>query len=233
MLSIVIPTFNEEKYLPILLASIKNQDFKDYEIIVADNNSSDRTVEIAKSYGCQIVRGGTLCEGRNRGAEAARGELILFMDADTALSNDGLEKMIDAFTKKNLDIASFFLRPFKQSRFKNFAYDLFSNFPVFLLQKLMPLGPGHCLVTKDFHHRVGGFDEEVALLEDLIYFRSVVAAGGKFKILNDAKILFSERRYEEEGWIKTHSKLILAGIYTIFFGPIKKDIFKYYFRGHK
>ena len=46
--SIIIPTYNEEEYLPVLLDSIKEQDFNDYEIIVADANSSDRTREIAE-----------------------------------------------------------------------------------------------------------------------------------------------------------------------------------------
>ena len=48
MISIVIPTLNEEKYLSKLLKSIKNQTFKDYEIIVSDNNSKDNTKKIAK-----------------------------------------------------------------------------------------------------------------------------------------------------------------------------------------
>ena len=84
-LSIVIPAKNEEKYLPKLLASVKKQSFKDYEIIVADNNSKDKTKEIAKSYGCKIVKGGLPGKGRNAGAKIAKGEIILFLDADVIL----------------------------------------------------------------------------------------------------------------------------------------------------
>ena len=51
ILSIIIPTYNEEEYLPLLLESIKQQDFRDYEIIVADANSKDNTVKIAEEYG--------------------------------------------------------------------------------------------------------------------------------------------------------------------------------------
>lgn len=57
-LSIIIPTYNEEEYLPKLLEGIKSQDFEDYEIIVADANSTDKTREIAEVYGCKIVDGG-------------------------------------------------------------------------------------------------------------------------------------------------------------------------------
>jgi len=83
MLSIIIPTLNEEKYLPFLLSSIKEQNFKDYEIILSDAGSEDRTIEIAKSYGCRVVKGGLPAKGRNQGARAAAGDLLLFLDSDT------------------------------------------------------------------------------------------------------------------------------------------------------
>jgi glycosyltransferase involved in cell wall biosynthesis len=77
-ISIIIPTKNEETCLPKLLDSIKSQDFPDYEIIIADANSTDKTREIAKSYGCIVVDGGLPAVGRNRGAEVANGEILLF-----------------------------------------------------------------------------------------------------------------------------------------------------------
>ena len=63
MLSIVIPALNEEKYLPLLLESIKRQSFFDYEIILADAGSKDKTIEIAKKYNCVIVGGGLPANG--------------------------------------------------------------------------------------------------------------------------------------------------------------------------
>ena len=68
ILSIIIPTYNEEEYLPVLLESIKEQSFDDYEVIVADANSTDKTREIAKEYGCIVVDGGLPAVGRNNGA---------------------------------------------------------------------------------------------------------------------------------------------------------------------
>ena len=75
----------EEEYLPKLLESIKSQDFTDYEIIVADAQSDDNTREIAKEYGCIVVEGGLPGPGRNRGAEVAQGEMLLFLDSDFSL----------------------------------------------------------------------------------------------------------------------------------------------------
>ncbi len=57
MLSIIIPTLNEEKYLLGLLNSLKKQTYMDFEVIIADNNSKDRTKQIAKKHGCKIVKG--------------------------------------------------------------------------------------------------------------------------------------------------------------------------------
>ena len=78
MLSIIIPTLNEEKLLSLLLKEIKKQNFLDYEIIVADANSGDKTVEIAKSFGCKIVKGGLPPKGRNEGAKSL-GEMYFYL----------------------------------------------------------------------------------------------------------------------------------------------------------
>ncbi len=90
-LSIIIPTFNEESYLPHLLESIKRQDFSDYEVIVADAGSKDSTRDIAQEWGCKVVEGGLPSVGRNRGTEAASGEYLLFFDSDVFLTRDYLE----------------------------------------------------------------------------------------------------------------------------------------------
>ena len=71
---------NEEKYLPALLDSMKKQKYKNFEIIVSDNFSKDKTRSIAKSYGCRIVNGGSYSDGRNKGANAAKGKYLLFLD---------------------------------------------------------------------------------------------------------------------------------------------------------
>ena len=86
-LSIIIPTYNEENYLPLLLKSIQAQNFSDYEIIIADAGSQDRTREIARDADCRVVDGGLPAVGRNRGAESAQGEYLLFLDADVCLTD--------------------------------------------------------------------------------------------------------------------------------------------------
>ena len=96
MISIIIPALNEENYLPRLLGSLEKQNLKDYEIILADAGSKDRTIEIAKKYGCKVVPGGLPAKGRNEGAKAARGDLFLFLDSDLVLP----EGFLDAFLQE-------------------------------------------------------------------------------------------------------------------------------------
>jgi glycosyltransferase involved in cell wall biosynthesis len=112
MLSIIIPTLDEEKYLPILLSQIKKQNFSDFEIIVADAGSKDKTVEIAKSFGCQVTNGGLPAKGRNEGAKITRGEIFLFLDADNIfLPENFLKNLLEEFEKRNLGVASFPIYP--------------------------------------------------------------------------------------------------------------------------
>ncbi|MFW6329641.1 MAG: glycosyltransferase, partial [Alkalispirochaetaceae bacterium] len=80
--SVVIPAFNEEQLLPILLDSLKAQEFTDFEVIVADADSEDETARIAEEAGARVVPGGMPARGRNAGAAVAEGRFIIFLDAD-------------------------------------------------------------------------------------------------------------------------------------------------------
>src|SRR6056297_1802056 len=108
MLSIIIPTLNEEDFLKNTLKEIKRQDFENYEIIVADAGSNDNTKEIAKDFNCKIVEGGSPAQGRNSGAEVAQGDILLFLDSDLIkIYEKDLKKGVAEFKKKNLDGAAF------------------------------------------------------------------------------------------------------------------------------
>lgn len=233
MLSIIIPTFEEEKYLPLLLASIKKQKNNgEYEIIVADAGSKDKTVEIAKSYGCKVIKGGLPSRGRNEGVKVAKNELLLFLDADIILPEDSLENFLLEFKKRNLDIAGFLLQPWGENKFLKILYNLFYNFPILALEKILPHCAGAILIKKSPHQKMGGFDEKIKLAEDMVYGRKA-AKRGKFGILRAAKIFYSQRRFKRDGWVKTYLKYLLADLHLIFFGPVKSNIFKYNLRSKR
>lgn len=235
MLSIIIPTLNEENCLPLLLESIKKHNFnttgtEPVEIIVADNNSKDKTVEIAKNYGCKITPGGFPAKGKNAGAKFSQGNLILFLDADTVLIEDSLFKFLKEFKERNLDVASFPLRV--NQRFHDISYKIFYNFPTLITEKFFPQAMNVILVKKNLHQRIGGFDEEVKIGEELDYVRRG-AKIGKFGVLKSAKILASPRRFKEDGWFRTWLKYFLCQLHMVFLGPVKSDILKYKFGHYK
>ncbi|MFH0875476.1 MAG: glycosyltransferase family 2 protein, partial [archaeon] len=89
LISVIIPAYNEEKCITECLNSLKNQQFKDFELIVIDNNSKDSTSKIAKQYTKKVF----LCKeqgissARNFGAKKAKGKILCFIDADGIVSS--------------------------------------------------------------------------------------------------------------------------------------------------
>lgn len=114
-LSIIIPVYNVEAYLENCLFSILNQDFKDYEIILIDDGSTDNSGEICDNYAYnyhnvvvvhQVNQGVSVA--RNKGLSLAKGEYIHFMDADDTIDTDTYEKNISILkANSNIDFLSF------------------------------------------------------------------------------------------------------------------------------
>ena len=100
-ISVVIPAYNEEKYLEACLVSLKNQIEKPYEIIVVDNNSSDKTVKIAKKFNVKIIKEAKqgITPARNTGFNAAKGDIIARIDADTRVQPDWIKRIRGYFEK--------------------------------------------------------------------------------------------------------------------------------------
>lgn len=101
--SVVIPAYNEENYLPSCLESIRKQDYAGaYEVIVVDNASTDNTAKIARDWGAKVVyeaKRSPAC-ARQKGAEAATGEIIAFIDADTQAPAHWLSTIVSRFVQK-------------------------------------------------------------------------------------------------------------------------------------
>ena len=111
--SIVIPARDEEHNLPSLLASLRAIDYPAYEVIVVDDNSSDRTAAVAEAGGARVLRGLPLPPGWNgknwachQAVKIATGELLLFTDADTVHRADGLRRAVGFLEAKNADLVS-------------------------------------------------------------------------------------------------------------------------------
>ncbi len=218
MLSIVIPAFNEEAFLPRLLASIKAQDYTDCEIIVADNNSVDRTAAIARQHGARVVTGGIPGAGRNRGAEVARGDIILFLDADTLLPEGFISKILARFGKDFVDICIPWIKPIDGTKPIYSTIFQFSNTFFKLMESIQPQGLGLCiLVTRRLHQRIGGFSEKQRVSEDFDYINRASFIG-RFRVYTNVYVYHSVRRYKAEGVSNLVRKQVKSGFLYLFTG---------------
>ena len=202
LVSVIIPALNEEKYIEKTLKSVKNQTYPRIEIIVVDNGSEDATGKIAKKYADKVVvekrRG--VARARNAGAAHARGEILLFLDADTELERRFVEKMVYAFRDGRTVCATGFVTSEKRIVFK-FLYSL-SSFIVYLLSVFKPVFPGMVLACrKRAFEEVGGFDENLVTCEDIELAERIGKIGKCRFVWAFAKS--SPRRLERHGIVRT------------------------------
>lgn len=208
MISIVIPAFNEERYLPKLLESIKRQDYEGYEVIVADANSKDKTRKIAKRFGCKVIQGGLHAQGVNNGAKAAKWDVLLVLDADAVLPKDFLEKNFNAFRQKSLDVASCYIKPISGKPIDRITHWI-ANIYYFTFKKIRPYVPSFCFfIKKSLFLKIGGFDEKIPWLVDLA-FSNALPKNAKYDTL-PVHINLSVRMGERLGRLR-QAKLMFIG----------------------
>ncbi len=194
-ISIVIPTYLEEKYIEDTLKALQNQTYKNFEVIVSDSNSPDKTRTIAKKYADKVVnvkkRGISL--GRNTGAKAATGGIVLFLDADTILEPNFLEKTIAYFRRPNVVGVSGYL----YTKGDLLAKIIFSGTSEIAWTSTMigyPLFYGMCMAwRKDVFDKIGGLNEKLETAEDIDLTRRM-SKFGKCVLARDARAYTSPRR---------------------------------------
>ncbi len=220
MLSIIIPAYNEGKYLQFLLESIKKQKLE-CEIIIADNNSKDNTKKIAKKYNCKIARGGNPAKARNNGAKEAKYDL-LFLDADVILPKGVIIKFIEKIKENNLDYATCRVEPYSDNLNHKFVYML-KNYG----NKIFPHHvSGQCLFAKKkLFEKAKGFDESLFLGEEHELARRF-SKHGRGKFIMDFFVYNFPRRHEKEGTYKTLIKDIYSEVYRMVNGQLRHELYK-------
>lgn len=203
MFSVVIPSKNEEFHIKRLLLSIKSQTLQPNEIIVADK-SADRTAEVARKFGANVVEGvddGRIGRGRNLGAQHVNTDIIVFLDADTELDKPNtFSKMIGTFIEKDLDIATCYISPDEKDLPSNLAFSAI-NAEKFLnsLTKKVVHESGACVTVKTtVYKELDGFLENMVSGEDAEFLKRAVAEGKRFGVI-PLRIKSSSRRYKGKG----------------------------------
>ncbi|BFN38346.1 glycosyltransferase family 2 protein [Fidelibacter multiformis] len=225
-LSIIIVAHNEEKFLPKLLRSLSRQSFKSFEIIIVDSHSSDRTKEYAMKYKHAFPEFSYLllddtpgpATGRNKGAALANYPRLLFLDSDTILPPDFLEKSLAEIDRKHADLASGRARIAENHPLSRFGIH-FLNFFMILLYPRYLSAYGACLFsTKDIHDRIGGFDESLGICEDCHYVKKAVKTQGLKYLILKAFFYTTDRRAKAEGGIPLMLKYIKSHLYRMITG---------------
>ena len=226
--SVVVPTLNEERYLPALLASLASQTLPVHEVIVADAGSTDHTVGVARAYSAKIVPGGLPGLGRNNGAAEASGDWLLFLDADTVLPPDGLEVAFREMERERLDSASCWFVPDVSNWFLRLNHWFSSHY--FRLSSKMgwPHSIGaFLLLPKAAHDRIGGFDLTIKVAEDQDYVRRL-SKEGRYGFLRRPSVVIAARRFENEGSLWMSFKWLGIELHRLILGEIRGDYFRYF-----
>ncbi len=234
--SIIIIALNEEKYIPQLFESLENQTCRDFEIIFVDSNSTDNTCEMAEFYGqrfreftfVKLVKAMGPGYARNRGAEQASYERLLFLDADTILPPDFIRAMTKKLVNKHSDLATFYMRTSEPGRSLQIGA-ITLNFFMTLIYPVYSSGYGACLLsTGTVHDLINGFREDLAICEDCNYIkRARWKYRCSFRIL-PITFYTSGRRTITEQKTTLIKKYLYSHLYRIFTGKeIKTGKIKY------
>lgn len=214
MVSVIIPAHNEENYLGPTLDALNQQDYPKIEIVVVANGCSDHTAVVARNrcHRLIILSEKGLCVARNLGARIARGELLVFLDADTTVEPDALEIIVSQFTR---EYAAGTLKAIPDR--DRLAYRMLYQVKNFLHRWSLYQGSAGVIICwKKHFEATGGFDEALQVRENSELIRKLKKFG-KYKCISQSAATTSMRRYEKRGFRRTVMlwvKLWLQSIYS-------------------
>jgi len=199
-ISVVIPAYNEEKLLPQLLESLKKQMRPADEIIVVDASSTDKTKDVASSYGATVITvpKDTIGASRQRGIVESHSDVVAQTDADTVLPPDWLTRIERALTKPG--IIGYF-GGFRVNDGPGW-YKMYINQIQPLVNRLMflfrmPMATGQNMAFyKDKALAVGGIPTDFKIAEDIEIARRLMTIG-KIEFRMDEYVIASGRRGNE------------------------------------
>ena len=196
-ISIVIPVYNASLTLKECLDSIFESSYKNFEVIVVSDHSSDDSVEIAKKYKCKIIeldenKGPAFA--RNKGAEKSEGDILLFLDSDVIINNNSLNLISEKFLSEEINAIQG-----TYSHEPNYKYISTQFYQSYLCYYVWPnnkeyastLVTGCFAIRKEIFTKLGGFDVKIenASCEDEKFGYSLINHGYKILIVRDLQVI--------------------------------------------
>ncbi|MBI5614638.1 glycosyltransferase [Candidatus Gottesmanbacteria bacterium] len=224
LISIVIPTLNEEKFLPKLLQSLAEQSLKNFEVIVVDGKSQDKTVDVARSFEGKILHLSVIESDRrgvsyqkNLGAQKAKEEWVVFVDADVILYPYAIERLQVFLCDSKREFITPWFSP-DTTDTADVAVSLLGlgMFEGALMVK-KPLAACVVAVKKELFDHVGGFDTTRTFGEDYDLTQKLEKIGVPLYIIRETLYIQSFRRYRAQGrmkFLQAYAKGILSVMLT-------------------
>ena len=188
-ISVVIPAYNAGHDLSKCLQALGNAHFSKSQIVVVDDGSTDRTISVANEHGVRVLEittNGGAAHARNAGADVSEGPILFFVDADVIVHSD-CKEVLGAFFNDNKDFAAVFgtydenpgnPEPISRARNLFHRYVHLDN-----AGEVASFWTGCGAVRKSAFDKVNGFDESLAMMEDVDFGMRLAAAGSRIFLL--------------------------------------------------
>lgn len=204
--SIIIPIYNTSQYLSSCLNSVKEQSYKNLEIILVNDGSTDNSRDIAEEFVKKDKRfkvihlhNGGVSRARNKGMEIATGDYITFIDSDDIVSSKHIENLVQNMLEKESLCICNYIKVYHEKEEKGIQ-DISSNVisKTYVVENLFDVFGGYnwnklydLRVIKEKNIR---FDEEIKLCEDLLFsLQYLMVMSGKIYYVDDATYLYLQR----------------------------------------
>ncbi len=213
LVSILIPAYNAERWVGSAIRSALDQTWKNVEVVVVDDGSTDGTLAAASEYkrgDVQVIaqKNQGAAAARNRALAASSGSVIQYLDADDLLARDKVERQMKFLSEGVLcsgEWARFFEFP-DRARFEQTALckDLLPvDWLVTAWTKELMMQPGAWLLDRELAMRAGPWDERLSLDDDGEYFTQVILAGRRIRFCPGAKTYYRIGNTNSLSWGKS------------------------------
>lgn len=254
LVSVLMTAYNREKYVAEAIESVLKSTYTNFELIIVDDCSTDKTVEIARSYEAKDKRVKVYVNeknlgdypNRNRAASYAKGEYILYVDSDDKLFPDAIQRLISSMLQFNK--AEFGMCYLYES---GAPFELESKEAIkrhFFKRPFLMVGPGGTIIKKSFFERLGGYPTKYGPANDM-YF-NLKAASQTNIILLPFEFVFYRRHNGQQinnnfSYLHNNYSYLRDALSELNLGLTKKEIewlcnknkrrftfniFKYFFR---